>query len=310
MITISTRIEKFAEIAAIAERLRRRVLHGRRRIPITCIEEPETDLDRTRRARAPSKMRRHRRGRPRLSLRRRAARSRRIGFSAPISRPRARPACRWSSTAATPTPTWRRSLRDEMGKGPFKAVLHCFTSSLELAEAGLDARALDFLFRHCDVQEFARLCATSPAIVPLDRLLVETDAPFLAPVPHRGKRNEPAFVAATASVLAEVKGISAATLAAQTSANALRLFRNMPPPRAEVAAAAPHESRDHDPRLRVLRRRAARRAGLGRLRSEQSQKPPAALLDPSRADRRGRRQDAGSGRHLARSSRAIARPRT
>ena len=60
--------------------------------------------------------------------------------------------------------------------------------------------------------------------VPLDRILVETDAPYLAPVPHRGKRNEPAFVAATARVVAEAKGIAPEALAAATRANTLRLF--------------------------------------------------------------------------------------
>ena len=64
--------------------------------------------------------------------------------------------------------------------------------------------------------------------VPLDRILVETDAPFLAPMPYRGKRNEPAYVAATAAVLAEVKGISATQLAEATTANVLRLFNKMP----------------------------------------------------------------------------------
>ncbi|MCI0465970.1 MAG: TatD family hydrolase, partial [Beijerinckiaceae bacterium] len=66
--------------------------------------------------------------------------------------------------------------------------------------------------------------------VPMDRLLVETDAPFLAPVPYRGKRNEPAFVAATAQVLAAVKGVTPLIIAAETSANALRLFSRMPAP--------------------------------------------------------------------------------
>jgi len=64
----------------------------------------------------------------------------------------------------------------------------------------------------------------------MDRLLVETDAPFLAPVPFRGKRNEPAFVVATARKLAEVKGVSLEIIAAETSANALRLFTKMPAP--------------------------------------------------------------------------------
>jgi TatD DNase family protein len=65
--------------------------------------------------------------------------------------------------------------------------------------------------------------------VPLERMLVETDAPFLAPTPHRGKRNEPAFVRDTARVLAEVKGVSEAEFAKATTANALRLFSKMPP---------------------------------------------------------------------------------
>ena len=67
--------------------------------------------------------------------------------------------------------------------------------------------------------------------VPLDRLLVETDAPFLAPVPHRGQRNEPAFVVETARVLAEPEGLDRAELAAATRANTLRLFAKMAPER-------------------------------------------------------------------------------
>ena len=65
--------------------------------------------------------------------------------------------------------------------------------------------------------------------VPIDRLLVETDAPFLSPAPHRGKRNEPAFVVETARVLAQVKGVDEETIAAATRANTLRLFSKMPP---------------------------------------------------------------------------------
>ena len=119
-------------------------------------------------------------------------------------------------------------LREEMGEGAFKAVLHCFTSSRALAEAGL---ALGLYvsfsgvltFRNSqDLRDIAR-------DVPIDRLLVETDAPFLAPVPHRGKRNEPSFVAETARVLAQVKGVGEETIAAATRANALRLFSKMSP---------------------------------------------------------------------------------
>ncbi len=132
-------------------------------------------------------------------------------------------------------------LKEEMGKGPFKAVLHCFTSSLELAETGLSL-GLSISFSGIATFKNSQNLRDIARLVPMERLLVETDAPFLAPVPHRGKRNEPAFVAATAAVLAEVKGVAAATLAAQTSANALRLFDKMPPPAdAEAAAAASAE---------------------------------------------------------------------
>ena len=120
-----------------------------------------------------------------------------------------------------------RILRDEMGKGAFKALLHCFTSSRALAVTGLElGLTISFsgvlTFKNSeDLRAIAR-------DVPLDRMLVETDAPFLAPVPHRGKRNEPAFVADTAAVLAGVKGVDAAEIARATTANALRLFAKMP----------------------------------------------------------------------------------
>ncbi len=125
-------------------------------------------------------------------------------------------------------------LEDEMGKGAFKAVLHCFTSSRRLAEIGL---ALGFYVSFSGVLTFKKSDELRAIArdVPDDRLLVETDAPYLAPVPYRGKRNEPAFVAETAKILAEVKGVSAAALAATTSANVLRLFAKMPAP--GVAAA-------------------------------------------------------------------------
>ena len=120
-------------------------------------------------------------------------------------------------------------LRDEMGKGAFAGLLHCFTSSAMLAEAAL---SLGLYISFSGVLTFknSRPLREIARAVPMDRTLVETDAPYLAPVPYRGKRNEPAFVAATAQALADVKGVSPQTIAAETSANALRLFSKMPAP--------------------------------------------------------------------------------
>jgi TatD DNase family protein len=124
-------------------------------------------------------------------------------------------------------------LEDEMGKGPFKAVLHCFTSTRKLAETGL-ALGLYVSFSGIVTFKNSDELRAIARDVPDDRLLVETDAPYLAPVPYRGKRNEPAYVAETAKVVAEVRGISPAQLGALTSANVLRLFSKMP----AVAAAS------------------------------------------------------------------------
>ena len=121
-----------------------------------------------------------------------------------------------------------RILRDEMGKGAFTALLHCFTSGRELAMTGLELGlyvSFSGVLTFKNSQELRDLVRD----VPLDRLLVETDAPFLAPVPHRGKRNEPSFVAETARVLAQAKGVSFSEIAEKTTANALRAFNKMPP---------------------------------------------------------------------------------
>jgi len=127
-------------------------------------------------------------------------------------------------------------LGDEMGKGAFAGLLHCFTSSAALAEAAL---SLGLYISFSGVLTFknSRPLREIARALPMDRVLVETDAPYLAPVPYRGKRNEPAFVAATAEVLAEVKGVSPQTIAAATSANALRLFSKMPAPAIGAEAA-------------------------------------------------------------------------
>lgn len=114
-------------------------------------------------------------------------------------------------------------LEDEMGKGAFKAVLHCFTGGQKLAtravELGLYVSASGVItYKKSD--DLRAIFAT----VPLDRLLVETDSPYLGPGPHRGKRNEPAFVAVTAAALAEIKGVSAAEIARATTDNFFRLY--------------------------------------------------------------------------------------
>jgi TatD DNase family protein len=112
---------------------------------------------------------------------------------------------------------------------PPPGVMHCFSSGRALAEAAL---ALGFYISISGIVTF-RNAEGLRAIVrdlPLDRLLVETDAPYLAPVPHRGKRNEPAFVAATAAAVAELKGIELQHLAERTTANFFRLFRKARPP--------------------------------------------------------------------------------
>jgi TatD DNase family protein len=126
-----------------------------------------------------------------------------------------------------------RILEDETAKGAFPAVLHCFSSGPELARCGL---ALGFYLSMSGILTFKtseelRIIASA---APLDRLLVETDAPYLAPVPHRGKRNEPAFTRHTAERLAEVKGVSMEQLARATTENAERLFSRLPK---QVAAA-------------------------------------------------------------------------
>lgn len=119
------------------------------------------------------------------------------------------------------------TLSEEIGKGAFPAVLHCFSSGSALAMLGVE---LGFYVSFSGILTFknAEELRAIAAAVPLDRLLVETDAPYLAPVPHRGRRNEPSFVVETAKVLGEVKGVSADQLAAATSANFYRLFSKVP----------------------------------------------------------------------------------
>jgi TatD DNase family protein len=120
-------------------------------------------------------------------------------------------------------------LEAEMGKGTFTGLIHCFTGTQKLADAAL---ALGFSISVSGIATFKNSGALRDVIktVPLERLLVETDAPYLAPVPHRGKTNEPAFVTYTAKMLAELKGVSEAELAAATTENFFRLFTKAKPP--------------------------------------------------------------------------------
>ena len=114
-------------------------------------------------------------------------------------------------------------LKEEMGKGAFTGVIHCFTGTPRLAEAALE---LGFFISVSGIATFKKadeLRATL-ATVPLDRLLVETDAPYLAPLPYRGKRNEPSFVVNTARTLAELKGVSDEEIARRTTDNFFALF--------------------------------------------------------------------------------------
>jgi TatD DNase family protein len=108
---------------------------------------------------------------------------------------------------------------------PPPGVMHCFSSGRGLAEAALE---LGFYISISGIVTFKNaeeLRAIVRDVVPLDRLLVETDAPYLAPVPYRGKRNEPAYVAATAAAVAALKGVEPTELAAATTENFFRLFR-------------------------------------------------------------------------------------
>ena len=237
--------------------------------------------------------------------------TRRSRASARISPRRARPGCRWSSIRATPTTTWRAILEEETGKGAFPAVLHCFTGGRDLArravELGLYVSFSGILtFKKSD--ELRAIAGDLPA----DRLLVETDAPYLAPGPFRGKRNEPAYVVETAKVLAEARGVSLDEIARQTT----RQF--LPAVRQGAAADAAHRSV-----ARRLTRMTLKFTILGCGSSGGVPRPALGwgACDPDnpknrrrrcfaagRAPRR-RRRHARPGRHLAGPARAAARRR-
>ena len=167
-------------------------------------------------------------------------------------------------------------LEDEMGKGAFTGLIHCFTGTQRLADAALE---LGLYISVSGIATFKNSGALRDVIktVPLDRLLVETDAPFLAPVPHRGKTNEPAFVVHTAAMLAELKGVSEDELAAATTENFFRLFSKVQ--RARNDACLKSRILGCGSSGGVPRLGGEDGAGyLGRLRSRQSQEPPHAAV--------------------------------
>ena len=114
-------------------------------------------------------------------------------------------------------------LRDEMAKGAYPGVIHCFTASRDFADKALELGLYISIsgivtFKNAkEIQDTAR-------IIPADRLLIETDAPFLAPVPHRGKPGEPGFVADTLAFLAQLRGEAPEALAERTATNFHTLF--------------------------------------------------------------------------------------
>jgi TatD DNase family protein len=115
-------------------------------------------------------------------------------------------------------------LEEKMKRAPFTGVLHCFSGTAKLAEAGL---RLGLYVSASGIITFKTAEALRDIFrdVPMDRLLVETDSPYLAPIPHRGKRNEPSFVTHTAALLASLKRVSPEEIAARTTENFFRLFQ-------------------------------------------------------------------------------------
>lgn len=114
-------------------------------------------------------------------------------------------------------------LAEEQANGPFPGLIHCFSTGRALAEGAV---ALGMYISISGIVTFKRADALRDIVrdLPLDRLLVETDAPYLAPIPMRGRRNEPAFTAHTAACVADVKGVPADELARHTTDNFFRLF--------------------------------------------------------------------------------------
>ncbi|GLH75500.1 LuxR family transcriptional regulator [Bradyrhizobium sp. SSBR45G] len=122
-----------------------------------------------------------------------------------------------------------RILEEEMARGAFKAVLHCYTGGRELAMKAIDL-GLHISFTGIVTFKKSDALRALAAEVPADRIMVETDAPYLAPGKFRGKRNEPAYVVETAKVLAETRGVSFEAFSRQTTETFFKLFSKVPRP--------------------------------------------------------------------------------
>lgn len=120
-------------------------------------------------------------------------------------------------------------IHDEMDKGSFKGLIHCFTGTIELAKKALD---YGLYISISGIVTFKKASSLQDIVkqLPLDRLLIETDAPFLAPEPYRGKRNEPAYIKYTAEFIANLKNISVQEVADQTTNNFFDLFTKVRKP--------------------------------------------------------------------------------
>jgi TatD DNase family protein len=120
-----------------------------------------------------------------------------------------------------------RILQDEMAKGPFRAVLHCYTGGRELAMTAISL-GLSISFTGILTFKKSQALRDLAAELPADRIMVETDSPYLAPGKFRGKRNEPSYVVEVAKVLAETRGVSLEEISRQTTENFFRLFSKVP----------------------------------------------------------------------------------
>jgi TatD DNase family protein len=137
-----------------------------------------------------------------------------------------------------------RILEEETEQGAFPAVLHCFTGGRDLAFKAMDL-GLSISFTGILTFKNSGALRELAAALPADRILVETDAPYLAPLPYRGKRNEPAYVVETAKVLAGTRGVSADEIAAQTTENFFRLFSKVPRTEHDPEKWKPVFGKDH-----------------------------------------------------------------